>query len=60
MLIYETTETAISVLKLSWTTYFSVTGSVLGRLKSVKVQNTDVSAFHKNSFVALGQIQGYV
>lgn len=60
MLIYEITITAISVLTLSWTTYFLVTNSVLGRLKSVKVQNMDVSAFHKNSFVALGQIQVYI
>lgn len=60
MLICEITITAISILTLSLTTYFVITDSVLARLKPGKVQNMDVSAFHKNSFVALGQIQVYI
>lgn len=60
MLICEITITAISVLTLSLTTYFVITDSVLARLRPGKVQNMDVSAFHKNSFVALGQIQVYI
>ena len=60
MLIYESTLTAISVLMLPWTTYFLVANSVVARLKSAKVQNMDVSAFHKKSFVALGHIKVYI